>query len=288
MAKRVTKSKSTLRAPYDFDRRDGHCMEAAHFRSFYHFEPDIRSDHQLTPTVTFDHDVKSGIVTHADIPDFRIRVGNSIIGVEIRRLFTSPNGPALESTQENIFDRACREAERRNFPPADVTLFFNIRKPLRVADCRRIADAVVQVVGDNMPADGDMAQLEHRPGQPSEVDLILISRGPRDYRRAQSRWRADFNFSAIETNIFDIVQQAIAEKAEKLSTYLKACDECWLLLVADSFKASGNLKFGDPGQNYTFSSPFTRTYALDFGRGCLHRLDRAGTVSGACNDSYSK
>jgi hypothetical protein len=43
MPKRVTKSRSTLRAPYDIDRRNRHCMEAAHFRSFYHFEPDIRA-----------------------------------------------------------------------------------------------------------------------------------------------------------------------------------------------------------------------------------------------------
>jgi hypothetical protein len=41
MEKGAAKLKSTLRAPYDLDRRNRHCMEAAHFRSFYHLEPEI-------------------------------------------------------------------------------------------------------------------------------------------------------------------------------------------------------------------------------------------------------
>jgi hypothetical protein len=246
-------------------------MEAAHFRSFYHFEPDIRACRQSEPDVQFELDMQSGAITHADIPDFRIRVGNNIIGVEVRRLFTSPDGPAIESTQESIFEQACRKAERLTLPPADVTLFFNLRKPLHAAARCRIADAVVQVVVDNIPADGDMAQLEHRSGQPSEVDLIHIDRQHREHRPEQGRWRADFKFSEIERNVFGIVQEAITQKANRLPTYLKACDKCWLLLVADSFRASGNLIF-DAGQKHVFLSPFTRTYVLDFGRGRLHRL----------------
>jgi hypothetical protein len=271
--KMATKTRSTLRAVYDLDRRDGHGMEAAHFRSFYHFEPDIQSSHD------FDCDVQSGVITHADSPDFRIRLVKKIIGVEVRRLFTSPDGPALESTQERIFDQACRNAERLKLPTVDVTLFFNLCKPLRVAACRRIADAVVQLVTANIPAEGDMTELEHQPGQPSEVDLILINRRQREHRRDQGRWRADFIFSGIETNIFGIVQEAITEKAGRLPTYRKVCDECWLLLVADSFMASGNLKLGEADQTHLFSSPFARTYVLDFGRGCLHRLETVGTVA---------
>src|SRR6266446_821152 len=107
MAKKAMKSRSTLRAPYDLDRRNRHCMEAAHFKSFYHFEPDIRSGHNFEPDIQFKLDIQSGIITHADKPDFRIRAGNKIIGVEIRRLFISPDGPAIESKQESIFDEAC-------------------------------------------------------------------------------------------------------------------------------------------------------------------------------------
>lgn len=270
MAKETMKSRSMLRAPYDLDRRDRHCMEAAHFRSFYHFEPEIRSDQDLKPDIQFKLDIQSGVITNDDKPDFRIRVGGKTIGVEITRLFTSPDAPALESTQESIFDQACRNAEHLKLPPVDVMLFFNLRKALQKADRCRIADAVVQLVAANIPADGCRADLEHRPGQPPEVDLIQINP---PYRPELGRWRADFAFSTIERNTFAILQKAITKKSTLLRTYLKACDECWLLLVADSFKASGNLDFSEDSRMHTFSSPFTRTYALDWGRPRLHRLE---------------
>jgi hypothetical protein len=257
-----------LRSPTDFDRQDTHAGECEYFRSFHNFEPDIQS----------------GLVTHADSPDFRVQVGNNIIGVEVRRLFTPQEIiRAIESTQENILEQACSEAERLNLSPAGVILFFNLRVPLRVTDRRRIADAVVQVVADNMPADGEWAELEQRPGQPPEIDLIQINR---QFRREVGCWRADFEFHAIERTISGIVQEAITEKADRLPTYHNACDECWLLLVADSFKASGNLKFGEDGQTHTFSSPFTRTYILDFGGGHLYRLNKRGcfTMTASIHD----
>jgi hypothetical protein len=165
---------------------------------------------------------------------------------------------------------ACRQAERLNLPPIDVILFFNVSKSLRRVHCCRIADAIVRLVAANIPSDGRPCFLEHRPGQPPEVDLIQIYP---PYQPEQGRWRADFAFSKIERNTFAIVQEAIRKKAALLRAYLKACDECWLLLVADSFKASGNLDFSEDSQMQTFSSPFTRTYALDWGRSRLHRLE---------------
>ncbi len=248
--------RSTLRQWYDFDRHNGHGMECEYFNSFHYLEPDIQS----------------GAITHADRPDFRIRVSNGVIGVEVTRLFTPLASPAIESTQDGILDQACSKAECLNLPPACVTLFSNLRVPLRTADRTRIADAVVQVVADNMPADGDTAELEGQPGQPSEVDLILIDRR---YCEAPGSWRWD-EARRIERDVSGIVQRAITEKANRLPTYLTCCGECWLLLVADSFRASGNLKFGEVGQMHALSSPFMRTYLLDFGRGHLYRLQNSG------------
>jgi hypothetical protein len=104
----TAKSRSASRAQYDLDRRNRHCLEAAHFRSFYHFEPDIRSNPHTKPELQFVLDIQSGVITHDDKPDFRVQVGAKTIGIEATRLFTSADGPALESTQESIFDKACR------------------------------------------------------------------------------------------------------------------------------------------------------------------------------------
>jgi hypothetical protein len=118
-----------------------------------------------------------------------------------------------------------------------------------------------------MPATGNSVELEMMPGQPREVDLILINRV---HCRPPGRW--DFgNARIVERFATDIVQRAIDEKAKKLDAYLKCCSECWLLVVADSFRDSGSFDFDDFGGK-SFSSPFSRTYLLDFGRGRLHRL----------------
>jgi hypothetical protein len=225
---------SKLRSLYEFDRRNNQDMEGRYFKSFQYFEPDIQSGLVI------------GQAERRPGPDFRVRVGDNVIGVEVTRLLTPLGNPAIEATQQKILDEVCARAERLNLPPAFVSLFFNLRRPLRTGDHRiaRIADAVVQIVANNMPADGDQTKLEQQPGQPSEVDLILANR----YRCERARWSAGPEFRAIERNTFAIVQEAITKKTERLRSYLDVCDECWLLLVADSFVASGNLEFDEAVQ----------------------------------------
>src|ERR1700682_3161765 len=132
----------------------------------------------------------------------------------------------------------------------------------------KIASAVVQVVADNMPADGNSLQLEGKKSQPSEVDLILVNRW---HCEKPGRW-VWLESRATEKDVIGLIQEAINAKALKLSAYMKSCKECWLLLVADSFRASGKLGFDESCQLHTFNSPFARTYVLDFGTGKLHRL----------------
>ena len=237
-------------------------MEHEYFRSFQYFEPDLHSG-----TIVMHAGRKQG-------PDFLVEVGNDLIGIEVSRLYTPLADPAIESAEDGILAAACSKAEQIKIPPAHVTLFFNVQRPLRAADRSRIADAVVRVVADNMPAAGENAELEGRAGQPSEVDLILINR----YRpREVGRWARGPEFNTIETDISDPVGDSIRKKTNRLPKYLQTgCDECWLLLVADSFRASGNLALAETRQIDPYSSPFARTYLLDFRRGDLYRLNDSG------------
>ncbi len=232
-------------------------MECVYFKSFRYFEPEIQS----------------GSITHDDSPDFRVDVGDRVVGVEVTRLFKPEGGQDVESTQERILEEACRKAQERELPPAHVTLFFNLPGPLDSAARSRIADAVVRVVAEHMPADGKSVELERAPGQPREVDLIMVNR---IYCRAPGRWEW-LEAGTIERDPARLVQEAIDRKAERLSNYLECCSECWLLLVADSFRGSGKLAFDDSCQSRIFLSPFARTYVLDFGKGRLYQLRTSGT-----------
>jgi len=256
---------SSTRSPLDFGRQHKLRMECRYFESFRDNEPDVQK----------------GVVKHCDKPDFRVTLGNRVIGVEVTRVFKRRAKQVkcdgrrteqdIESTQDRILEAACEKAQKLGLPSAHVTLFFSLRDSLNSAARERIADSVVDVIAEHMPNQGGSIELEMRPGQPSEVDLITVKRV---HSRARWEW---LEAHAIERNVIDRVQAAITEKSEllesyleRLETYRKPYTECWLLLVADSSRSSGNLAFDDPF--HTFMSPFERTYFLDFGRGKLHRL----------------
>jgi hypothetical protein len=119
-----------------------------------------------------------------------------------------------------------------------------------------------------MPPNGESVRIERARGQPSEVDLILVNRV---HCRAPGRWWS-LKFEPIATDAARVVYERIAKKSEKLTSYLERCSECWLLLVADSFRASGKLAFDNICHSHVFMSPFARTYVLDFGKGRLYNL----------------
>ena len=251
--KKSRPSRSPLRSPFDFNREDGRQMECEYFHSFRHFEPEIQSSS----------------ITHGESPDFRVDVSDRVIGVEVTQLFRPRSGRDIESAQERILEEACKRAEEQKLPPAHVSLFFTLRRRLDSAARSRIADAVVSVVAEQMPPDGELVELDMAPGQPREVDLIQINRV---HCRAPGRWQGGLEFGADERDVASVVQERIAGKAKRLSSYLESCSECWLLLVADSFRISGKLAFDEISQSHVFQSPFARTYVLDFGKGRLYRL----------------
>jgi hypothetical protein len=230
-------------------------MECEYFSSFRYFEPEIQS----------------GSITHSESPDFRVNVTDRVIGVEVTQLFKPRSGRDIESAQERILEEACQRAEEQRLPPANVSLFFCLRRPLDTAARSRIANAVVRVVAEQMPRDGESVELERAPGQPREVDLILINRV---HCRAPGRWQLGLEFGADERDAANVIQERIATKAKRISSYLEFCNECWLLLVADSFRTSGRLAFDDSCQSHGFISQFARTYVLDFGKPRLYRLQK--------------
>jgi hypothetical protein len=259
IARDKSRPRSPLRAAFDFDRRDNRQMECEYFESFRFLE----------------QDVQGGQVAHDDRPDFRVSIGVRVIGVEITKLFKPMGRQDIESTQERILSFACAGAERIDLPAADVALFPNFREPLDAARCQKIADAVTRVVAANMPADGESIELEGQPWQPSEVDLISISRWN---SRGSGRWHW-VEAARIEKDVSGIVQGAIDKKTKLLPAYLGVCSECWLLLVSDGLRPSGKMEFGEHFQSQLFRSAFARTYVLDFGKGKLYQPQTASGSS---------
>lgn len=160
-----------------------------------------------------------------------------------------------------------------------MTLFFNPpylrrttgakRRFLTKAEKQGIAENIALFVGTHMPAQGCSVDCDWRPGQPRQVDLIQINRvGPVD--RHNWRW---LEYNAIQYNAIKRFQDTITKKSKMYDACLHKCDECWLLVVADSFLSSGNIHPDAPSLSHVYTSPFNRIYFLDLVLGRIAHLN---------------
>ena len=156
-----------------------------------------------------------------------------------------------------------------HLPSANVWLFFNAqylrrtvgakRRFFTKAEKQRIAESIATFVGAHMPAQGCSINCDSLPDQPRQVDQILIGRnGPVDYHD----WRC-LEFNAIQYNAIDRLQDTINKKNMRYAACISECEECWLLVVADSFSSSGNIHPDEASLSHVYTSPFDRIYYLD-------------------------
>jgi hypothetical protein len=220
-------------------------------------------------------DFPSGELRKHEGPDFLLSTDKgAIIGIEVTRVFKDKGNfseQSVEATKDSITVVASKYSESHlQSPPAHVVLFFTLSRSLKGKDCQRIAQRVAQVVHDNMPSPGKSVELNYRYGgiQPVEVDLIQISRV---YSVARHKWYW-IEVSTIKENAISVIENAIEVKNNKLNRYLCNCDECWLVVVAPSFRSSGKIHPDDQSFSHAYSSGFSKTYFLDFGLGQLTPL----------------
>ena len=133
-----------------------------------------------------------GELKESETPDFLITTPTGRkVGIEHTQVFKKPGmdetvEQADEATKKFITNAAKRHAEFLGLPPAYVTLFFNPpylrrtvgakRHSLTKAEKQLVAESIAAFVGSHMPAQGCSVDCDWRPGQPRQVDLILIDR----------------------------------------------------------------------------------------------------------------
>ena len=227
----------------------------------------------------FCTDFPSGELQKQEAPDFVVTTeAGARIGIEFTRVFKErgkTSEQSIEATKDTITIEARKYAENHlQLPPAHVTLFFTLSRHLKSERCQRIAERVAQVVHDNMPPMGESVDLQYRSGgvQPIEVDLIQINRV---YPVAAHRW-CWLEYGTIKTDAINVLQQEIEAKNKKVTQYLRNCDECWLVIVAPSFRSSGNVRPDEQSCAHIYASRFARTYFLDIGHGGLSLLKTSG------------
>jgi hypothetical protein len=215
-------------------------------------------------------------------PDFLISTPSHVLGIEHREVLKPHKGDgpperANERYEDEVLAMGQELAELRGLPRARVSVLFGNTVPTARSKRLELARVLEQLIHDHMPEDGKGVRLgygDFRGRGIHGVDQVFIHRNDRVTR--SGIWvapRAGF----VWRDCVPLLQSAIDDKAAKYTSYLKHCDECWLLIVADSFKPSAKIHADEKGLAHVFTSPFAKTFFLDFGMGRLHKLETNST-----------
>jgi hypothetical protein len=228
----------------------------------------------------FCEDFPKGELIGGETPDFFIMTPEGKkIGIEVTQVFKQDGDDVTaeqpnESTKERITEAAQAHAEQLGLPPAHVSLFFNPehlsllrrkgkpeRRHLTKAEEQTVARNIAEFVGKNTPPDGASVNLEYHlgSGQPRQTDQIIISRYQSPVRH---RWSYP-EFKGIQHHAIERLEGAISAKTRVHNVCQSKCDECWLLVVAQSFRASATIHPDDQTLSHKYTSPFNRVYFVD-------------------------
>lgn len=212
----------------------------------------------------------AGFREFGDRPDLVVHsyMGHRI-GIEHTQLFQTDaaHGTRFPKEVESLESRCVEEArtlfEEQGGPPLYVYVYFNER-PIRKTDLRVIAERLATVVARIAPtAPGAQREVEawsyNRtaretiPDQVEELWIIKPSRGD-----SVSLWGVPRG-GAVPELTRERIQEVIDGKGAKLAAYRRACDEVWLVLVADGCSPATDLRL-PPNFTEAFTFAFERVF----------------------------
>jgi hypothetical protein len=203
---------------------------------------------------------------HSQIPDFRYRSGQLITGIEHTEI-KMRSLAELKGFHRGIVREAERLATDKGLPPLHVKVLFHDHFYPYPNKGKQAADALLDTIQRDLER-----ILKMETGYPVRIDppspfpgILMVSAAPRTYSKpslAHHRW--EVMEPGLETIGFaNELQDTIAAKNTKIDEYLKACDRCWLLVVADRTKADQKFHFTPEMQEKVYESNFERTFYLE-------------------------
>jgi hypothetical protein len=237
-------------------------LESSHFKVFRTRVPDF----------------PEGEVWHEDVPDFSIHTANQIIGVEhcLIHIQNTERTPlqAIENQIDEIIGCAQEHAELRGMPPIQAQFLFGhyltLQKAQRVDLARTIARTVHDLVMEmdhSQRFSSTVIRRTEDPRIPAPIVSVHITMLPGDARHFWRCARAGW----IVEDCIQLIQDAIDKKGELFQSYLKECQACWFLMVAE-LKPSSFIHPNQETLDHIFTGPFVRVYFMDMAEKLVHRL----------------
>jgi hypothetical protein len=217
---------------------------------------------QISPTFPV------GEIVDTESPDFLIKQNSKIIGVELVDYVRGQiEGESVERRNEVLWQKVANKAkeffEAKHNIPLLIHFHWNKRHFLRQAEISQLANDVVRVVENHIPAQlfGNIRiGLDELEGTLLEnvCHSITITRVRND---KQSLWSfISSGWLAVQANE---IQHLIDAKNDKAQEYLRRCDEIWLIIVADGHYITSNIDLPELTANNVYTSLFEQVLVYD-------------------------
>lgn len=200
----------------------------------------------------------------SEAPDFIVKFGNELVGIEMTELFVSDGSNAANlQTQESLAQRIVLNAQRlyvaSGARPAHVSVHFAPRVDLRSVNRDEIAAALCALVKTQAPEVDQLVQWhQDYVGNvlPEAITYVQMLGVP---ERRMAHWTVP-NAGWVVPMTQTVLQASVDEKATLLPRYAQRVATNWLLLVSDGPRPSQ--LFDDPSAPVAsaISSPFARTF----------------------------
>lgn len=211
---------------------------------------------------------------HSQKPDFRYCCGELVTGIEhteIKRAWSIlgiPSLAQLKGLHRGIVRKAERLAAEQGLPPLHVQVLFHdhfYRYPNKGEQAvHGLLGTILRNLDKVMKMDtGDSVRIDP-PSPFVGISMVYATPGTA-YGKT---WLTHHRWEVMEPGLVSIgfapeLQDVITKKNTKIHEYLNACDQCWLLIVADRTKADQKFAFTPEMQEYVYESAFERTFFLE-------------------------
>jgi hypothetical protein len=201
-----------------------------------------------------------------------------------------PSLAELKGLHRGIVRKAERLATDQDLPPLHVQVLFHdhfYRYPNKGEQAvHGLFDTILRNLERILKMEtGDSVNVDP-PSPFVGISMVLATTGT-----AYSKtWLTHHRWEVMEPGLVTIgfareLQDAITAKNAKIDEYLKACDECWLLVVADRTKADQKFHFTSEMQGNVYESNFERVFYLEIAERFLTELT---TTPGTANLQVSR
>jgi len=208
-----------------------------------------------------------GQPTRSESPDFILLTNAGQVGVEVTRLFKSPDSQgrhlqAQENERSLMVMEAMRLYEASGNPPVEIHVHMAAQTEFNKKNRRHFAQTLSRLVGLHVPPDRSWTVIENDFEKPDlfpfEFDSISIAR----FGHKRNYWNVP-DGGWVQEHFMAELQSVINKKNALLTQFDSSCSMHWLLIVIEGVSGSTLFEPSHETLNHVYTADFQKVFLLE-------------------------